>query len=241
MKKWLIILFPISYAFASVENWQDFNNNFYLGGGYSINTSTVNSLGSNTTNSSSLALGTTALFDNNIYANLEANANFLAGSANFIDNWYAINAKIGYALNNQYVNFIPYLLLSSGNNGAYYSNSLNYGYGGGILTEAAINNQFGIFVDISYQLQNFTGAISDDFNHHVLNNYASYSITGTPSNYGITIGGKYITAEGYYISPFFNYQQYQQDFVNLNSGINYGNLSSTVSQYRFGINVGWVL
>jgi hypothetical protein len=98
-----------------------------------------------------------------------------------------------------------------------------------------------LYADINYQLQNFNGSINTDFNQNVLNNYASYSIIGTPYTYGINIGAKYITKNGFYFNPFFSYQSYQQTFNVTGGSINFGTLTPSVDQYQFGIKFGLVI
>lgn len=232
-----LVALLLTSSFADDMQWQDFENNVYIGGAYSINNASVTQFGTSSTNSGVLNLGATALFDNKLYVKLAGTANFNSGG-NFVGGWYNTDLKFGYALYTAQFNFIPYVLYGYGNGGAYYSTAQNFNYGLGLLTELMVSSQLLIYADLNYQWQNFSGQINADFNKNVLNNYTSYNLNGIPTTYGIDFGIKFITDGGYYINPFFKYQNYQQSFSQSGSIINYGTLNPAVSQYQVGINFG---
>jgi len=240
MRKYVICLFPVGLACANIVKWQDFENNIYMGGAYGINSASISQFGATSNNSGIADIGATALFNNRVYLKLDGNANFNA-SGNFIGNWYSSDLKMGYSLQSEEFNVVPYAILGYGNDGAYYSNTQNIKYGIGILGEYMITPDWLIYADVNYQYQSFSGNINDDFNKNVLNNTAIYSLNGTPNTYGIDVGLKYITKGGLYFNPFFKYQEYQQNFNLTNGAINYGKLTPTVTQYQFGLNFGLII
>ena len=75
----------------------------------------------------------------------------------------------------------------------------------------------------------------------MLNNFTSYSISGSPAVLSANAGVKYLTDRGYYFNPFFKYNNYQQSFTQSGGSINYGTLNPYVNQYQFGINVGLII
>lgn len=241
MLKKLIILVHVTSLFAVNAQWQDFENNLYAGGAYSINNSSVAQFGSSSGNSGLINIGTTALLDNHVYFNLNGEANFNA-NADFISNWYNTTLKLGYSLQpDEILNFIPYALIGYGNQGAYFSSVPSFNYGIGLISELMITTNWLLYTDINYQWQNFTKSINDDFNNNVVDNFANYILTGTPTSYGIDFGAKYITNNGFYVNPFIKYQYYQQVFSQTGGNIDYGTLTPTVNQYQFGINFGLII
>ncbi|MFN8770766.1 MAG: hypothetical protein ACK5Z5_01095 [Neisseriaceae bacterium] len=235
-----VFILPLTLSFAEDSQWQDFENNLYIGGAYSINNATIKQFGSSSSNSGLLNLGATALFDNNLYLNLEGSGNFNS-SSNFVGDWYSATLKVGYAIDIQQFNFITYVMGGYGNTGAYFSTAVNPSYGIGLLSEFMISSSWLIYADFNYIWQSYGSELAADFNKNVLNNYVSYQLDGVPSNYGINIGVKYVTDKGYYISPFFKYQNYQQSFGYFSGNINYGTLTPAINQYQFGINFGLVM
>ena len=239
MKK-LILVLPIASAVATDQSWQDFENNVYMGGFYSNNSASITQFGASSNNSGAVYLGTSALFDNKTYLNLEGNSNFHSNE-NFVGNWYNIGIKAGYSLEDELFNFIPYAILGAGNEGAYYSSATNINYGVGLLSELMITPDWLLYADINYQLQNYSNSINSDFNKNVLNNYTTYSMIGTPVTYAVDIGVKYITRGGYYFNPFFKYQNFQQTYGVTGGTINYGNLIPSVNEYQFGLSFGLLI
>jgi hypothetical protein len=239
LKKYLLLLLPIACCFAD-NKWQDFENNIYVGGAFSINSAAANQFGTVSPNSGAMDIGATALFNNKIYLNFEGNGNFLSGGS-FVGNWYNGSLKAGYSLQTSALNFIPYLAVGYGNTGAFYSTTGSANYGVGLLSEVMLTEDWLIYADVNYQLQSPSDSINSDFNTHVLNNFTSYSISGSPEVLSANVGVKYITDGGYYFNPFFKYNNYQQSFNQSGGSINYGTLNPYVNQYQLGINIGLVI
>ena len=238
MQKYLLCLLPIGFIHAGLLQWQDFENNVYVGSAISVNDVTVSKFGTTSNASGLINLGATNLFDNHIYLKLDAGFDFNNGGS-FVSNWSNADFKVGYSIQSDEINLIPYGVMGIGNDGAYYSNVTNYKYGLGLLTEYMITPDWLLYADINYQLQNFSGDINNNFNQNVLNNTATYHMdNNNPSTYGIDIGIKYITKNGLYFNPYFKYQDYQQSFSLTGGLINYGTLTPTTNQYQIGINVG---
>ena len=237
-KKYSFLLFPFTFSFANNANWQDFDNNLYVGGGFALNSSSVNQFGVASNNFGVAQIGTTALFGNGIYFNIEGVAKFTSGGS-FIGNWYNGVLKFGYSIQpDDNLNFTPYLSLGYGDSGAFYSTASNLSYGVGLLSELMFNSNLSLYLDLGYQLQDYKTAINNDFSTNVLGGFAAYSLSGNPSIIDASLGLKYITQGGYYINPFFKFENYQQSFIQSSSGLSYGGLNSIVNQYQFGVNVG---
>ncbi|MFN8771113.1 MAG: hypothetical protein ACK5WP_09655 [Neisseriaceae bacterium] len=240
IKKYLILLLPVLSGYTLDYSWTDFDNNVYIGGAYSNNNASVNQFGAISTSSGALNLGLSMLFPAQVYFNIEGDTNFTSGGS-FVANWYNVGAKLGYAFPVNAFNFIPYLSLGIGNEGAYYTSSANINYGIGLLSELAIDKSWQVYADINYQLQSLSGQAPSDFNNNVINNYASYSLSGSPYTYGITLGAKYITSKGFFISPYVKYQNYNQSFTSNGGSINFGTINPQSSLYQAGIKIGLVL
>lgn len=231
-----ICMMPIM-VFANNEPWQDFENNAYIGGAYSYNNANINQFGAISGSSPLFDLGGTMLLSSNLWANVNFDANFVAGGS-YVSNWYNLSGKLGYSFTDTTYNFTPYAMIGLGNNGAYFSNANAINYGLGLLSEAMLDENWVLFADFNYQLQNFNSQINGDFNKNVLANYSTYTINNSPSIYGISLGAKYLSNNGFFISPFIKYQDYNQSFSVINNDINYGTVSPTTSQVILGINFG---
>lgn len=227
----------ICHANNNNANWQNFENNVYIGAGFSANKASINQFGTVSTNSPFGDLGMTILLNNKIYANVELNGTFANGGS-YVSNWMSGAIKFGYSLQAGSFNFIPYVIGGYGNQGAYYSSANNASYGGGLLSEYMITPSWLLYVDANYQWQSFGSGINNDFNKNVLNNYATYQLSGNPGNLGIGAGIKYITPKGFYFNPFFKYENYSQSFTQNGGVINYGTLSPATNQFQVGVNIG---
>lgn len=239
MKYLFTFLIP-SLLFATNQSWQDFENNAYIGGAYSYNNTNTGGFGNVSSSSPMVDIGATILMQSNIWANIEGEGNFLSGGA-YVSNWYNLTGKVGYSINSNKWNFIPYGVIGVGNGGVYFSSSNSINYGAGLLSEISINANWLLFADINYQFQSFSGQINTDFNKNVINNQSTYSINGTPSTYQMEFGAKYITNNGLYISPFVKYQNYNQTFTQSSGNINYGSVNPNTNQIIVGVNFGVVL
>lgn len=225
-------------CFADNSKWQEFENNLYIGTGYSSNNAQINQFGTQDSSSAFGKLGMNVLLNNQVYTSLELTDNLVKGGS-YVNDWLNGVIKFGYSIQTNNTNFIPYLVGGYGNQGAYYSTASNYSYGAGVLSEYMINANWLLYVDANYQVQNFANSVNEDFNNNVVNNRTNYQLSGASGDVMISLGIKHITAGGWYFNPFFKYENFSQTFVqNVGQGINYGTLTPTTNQFQVGINVG---
>jgi hypothetical protein len=236
LKKYAFLLFPV-VCYANNASWQSFENNMYIGGGYSNNMASINQFGTLSNSSPYIDLGLTALLSNNIYFNVEFDGNFL-NKGSYVSNWFYGSIRLGCGIQAGMFNFIPYIIGGYGNQGAYYSSANNWVYGLGITPELMINKNWLLYVDGNYQWQSFSGSINNDFNTNVLNNYANYQLSGNPGIINVALGAKYVTSNGFYVNPYFRYENYSQSFNQVSGSINYGTLNPNTNQYQVGVNIG---
>ncbi len=226
-------LFAVDWQIFNNKDWRKFDNNAYLGIGWSANNAMTSSVVNSTKSSLMTDIGATFLLSNKVYTRLEFDANFL-NQEPYVSNWYMGNLKVGYSVEKSILNFVPYLNLGYGTQGAYYSTTSNFNYGVGMLFEFGVTPDMLLYVDPSMGWQLFGSSISNDFDKNVgINNY---QLNGTPFSYGIEIGARFIKKD-FYLNPFFKYQNYNQSF----SGGRYGAQTSNSNQYQINVNFGWLI
>ena len=234
----IVPLGTIINAYASHSDWQDFENNIYVGAGYLNNTGSGNGFGERDNGGANLMIGATSLFNNHVWLNIEGNTAFNSGN---IKSNYDTSAKIGYSIQTSHLqnnfNFIPYAKLGIGSGGAYYSTTTNINYGIGLLSELMLNRDWLVYLDINSSLQNYDNSLATDFNNNVINGLAIYDKVDSSYSYGLDLGAKYITNSGFYINPFFKYQIYEQS-LKARSNIDFGTVDPTTKVMQLGVAFG---